>query len=279
MTSTPHPLPEAVTATLDALFEVFASLSDLGASLTEADWKRPTDLPAWNVQDNLSHLIAIERRLEGLPGTEHRAQDLSMVQNPIGEANEHEVDARRTMTGAEVLAEWNAIAAQRVATLSTAPPEYFATETMTPTGPGTLGDFLSIRVLDCWSHEQDMRRAVGVSGNLDGLSAAHTLDRLIRTLPIVVGKRAATPEGATVVVTIDGEVKRTVPITVTEGRARIVESVPADVLATVSMDTECFAVLALGRRPWNDASLARHWKITGDVDLGGRILAGLNMMI
>ena len=279
MSPNPHELPDEVHATLAALFEVFESLSDLGADLDEKDWKRPTDLPAWSVQDNLSHLIAIERRLEGLPGTDHRASDMSMARNPIGEANEHEVDSRRSRSGAEILAEWSDIVARRRATLSTAPPEYFATETMTPTGPGTLGEFLSIRVLDCWLHEQDMRRAVNRPGGLDGAAAAHTIDRLIRTLPIVVGKRAATPEGATVVIDIHGGVNRRIPITVSEGRARIATTVPTEVLATVEMDTECFVVLASGRRSWNDPSLTGHWRLVGDVDLGGRILAQMNMMI
>lgn len=91
-----------------------------------------------------------------------------------------------------------------------------------PTGPGTLGDFLGIRILDCWVHEQDMRRATGIAGNEGGPAAEHTIDRLTRTLPIVVGKRAATPEGASVVFVITGSVQRNIPITVISGRATIV---------------------------------------------------------
>ena len=104
---------------------------------------------------------------------------------------------------------------------------------MTPTGPGTVADFLHIRVLDCYAHEQDIRRAIGVPGNLDSTEAAHTIDRLLRTIPIVVGKRAGAPEGSTVVLELTGPVHRTVPVTVVEGRAKVVASVPADVLATV----------------------------------------------
>ena len=57
------------TTTIDTLALSFASLSSLGATLTEAEWKTPTDLPGWSVQDNLSHLVGIERRMQGLPGT------------------------------------------------------------------------------------------------------------------------------------------------------------------------------------------------------------------
>ena len=43
------------------------ALADVGAGLTEEDWKTPTDLPGWSVQDTLSHVIGTERLLEGLP--------------------------------------------------------------------------------------------------------------------------------------------------------------------------------------------------------------------
>ncbi len=95
---------------------------------------------------------------------------------------------------------------------------------MTPTGPGTMADFLAIRILDCWLHEQDIRRALGRRGNLDGAAAEHTIDRLIRTLPIVVGKRAACPEGAAVTVRITGPVERIVHCEVHDGRAAIVDA-------------------------------------------------------
>ena len=126
------------TSTLDALQQCWTSLSALGAALGEEEWNRPTDLPGWSVKDNLSHLIAIERMLEGLPGTQHKAEHRDYVRNPIGEHNENEVDARRSLSGAQVLQEWNEICAQRIATFSTAGEDYFAQPAMTPVGPGTL---------------------------------------------------------------------------------------------------------------------------------------------
>lgn len=265
------------TETIDTLEAVFTSLSRLGAELDEASWKRPTDCPGWTVQDHLSHLIGIERMLEGLAGAAAEPPPSPHVKNPIGEMNEREVEARRSRTGAEVLAEWDEIAARRLATLRSADDAYFAQETMTPTGPGTIADFLHIRVLDCWVHEQDMRRATGRSGNLDGPAAEHTIDRLIRTIPIVVGKRAQAPEGATVVLRLTGPVERVVPVTVTEGRAAVVDAVPADVAAEVAMDSEAFVVLATGRAD-ADALIGR-WTATGDEALGGAVVATLNMMI
>lgn len=272
---------DSTSRTLTALFDTFDALSALGASLTEAQWKTPTDLPGWSVQDNLSHLVAIERVLQGYPATDHRAADLSTAKNPIGEMNEHEVDARRSLAGAEVLAEWNAITAERRTTLTTADDDYFAQPAMTPTGPGTVADFLSIRVLDCWLHEQDMRRAAGVPGHLAGPAAEHTIDRLLRTVPIVVGKRAATPEGDTVMLHITGEVHRNIVVTVSGGRAAVVAAVPegSPVATDLTLSAEAFVVLATGRGGADHPAVDGHWSCTGDTALARRIVDQLNMMI
>jgi uncharacterized protein (TIGR03083 family) len=229
------------------------------------------------VQDNLSHLIGTERALQGLPSTDHRTTELGHTRNPIGEANEHEVDVRRALPGADVLAEWNDIVALRLATLRSADDAYFDVPAMTPTGPGTRADFLHIRVLDCWAHEQDMRHALGIPGNNDSPAAAHTIDRLIRTLPIVVGKRAATPEGDAVRFVLTGPIERTLTYEVREGRATQVDTPTNAPVATLSMDSDTFACLALGRRPGSDL---REWvELSGDTALAGRCLDSLNMMI
>jgi len=265
------------TDTIDKLAACFASLTDLGSRLTESDWKTASDCPGWTVQDNLSHLVGIERVLNGLPATSHRAPDSPHVKNPIGEANENEIDSRRGMSGTEVLVEWNEIAAARLNTLRTADEEYFAQAAMTPTGPGTVADFLHIRVLDCWVHEQDMRRAVGKPGHLSGPAAEHTIDRLIRTIPIVVGKRAGTPDGATVVIDITGGVHRHVICTVTSGRAAITDVEPEAPLASITMDVETFLVLATGRRTADQ--MADRVSYAGDVIHGHKVTSALNMMI
>ena len=39
---------------------------------------------------------------------------------------------------------------------------------MTPAGPDTYGRFMRVRIFDCWMHEQDIRRAVGRPGHVEG---------------------------------------------------------------------------------------------------------------
>jgi uncharacterized protein (TIGR03083 family) len=268
------------TDTIAKLDECFTALSELCTPLTGAEWATPTDLPGWDVKDNLSHIIGTERMMQGLPATPHRAPPMPYVRNAIGEAGEHEVDARRGLPGATVLAEWNELAALRLRTLRAGDDAYFGQEMMNPTGPGTLADFLHVRVLDCWVHEQDMRRALGRPGHLAGPAAEHTIDRLLRTMPIVVGKRAATPEGRAVELRITadpvlGGVTRTLVYEVQNGRAAAVATPQQPPLAIVTIDTEGFLVLATGRRTADRVP----GEVAGDVVLGTAVLSNLNMMI
>ena len=265
------------TDTIDKLEETWSSISQLGAQLTESQWKTPTALPGWSVQDNLSHLVALERHLQGMPGTDHRAERPGYVRNDMGEQNEHEVDARRRLPGSDVLAEWNKVSAERVATLRTADDSYFDTPSWTPVGQGTIASFLTIRVLDAWLHEQDMRRALNIPGHLSGVAAEHTVDRLTLTLPIVVGKRAATPEGSAVRFEITGGVQRTVTIEVKGGRAAVVETPAAAPVATITCDTATFVALAAGRATADQ--MVGKITVQGDTALADRVLSGLNMMI
>ena len=265
------------TDTIDKLEAIWRSVSALGAELSEREWKLPTDLAGWTVQDNLAHLIGTERMLQGLPAAEHLTEYSDHVKNPIGQFNESEIAARRPLSGAEVLSEWNDLAELRAKTLRAADDDYYAQPAMTPTGPGTVADFLHIRVLDCWIHEQDMRRAVDRPGHLGGAAAEHTIDRLLRTIPIVVGKRAATPEGKAVVIDITGDVPRHIACEVTGGRAAVVDAPSAEPLATVTLDSEAFIVLATGRR--SAADIANRIDLAGDHELGRRVVDNLNMMI
>lgn len=263
--------------TIDKLEAIWHSVSALGAGLDERQWKLPTDLAGWSVQDNLAHLIGTERMLQGLPAAAMPTEVGEHVKNPIGQFNEAEVEARRSCSGSEVLAEWDELVALRLTTLRTGDDAYFAREMSTPTGPGTMVDFLHIRVLDCWLHEQDMRRAVDSPGHLSGPAAEHTIDRLLRTIPIVVGKRAATPEGGAVVIDITGDVSRHLVCEVTGGRAAIVATATLEPLATITLDAEAFIVMATGRR--TATSIADRIDLAGDQLLGQRVVDNLNMMI
>lgn len=265
------------TATIHALIHTFESLSNLLASLSESQWKMQSQLPGWTVQDNVSHITGTERLQLGHIETTHVAVDLTNTHNPIGQMNEHHVDLRRSWLGAEVLAEYETIASERITQLLSADEAYWQQEVSTPMGPGTFASFLDIRLLDIWTHEQDIRRTVGLPGNRGTPEAVHTIQRLCNSLPIVVGKRAQTPEGETVVIEIVGDVQYIGAITVTNGRAQLSKEVPPNALCTITMDSDVFLQLATGRTTFNE--LASHITITGNQELATAVVTQFTVMI
>ena len=176
-----------------------------------------------------------------------------------------------------MLAEWNELRAEREATLAAADADYFARPADTPTGPGTIADFLAMRIVDCWVHEQDVRRAVGLPGTYRGAAAEHCVDRLARGLPMVVGKRAACPEGGAVAIELTGPVDRRLVCEVHSGRAAFVDEPAAPPLVSIALDTESYVLLATGRRAAGE--LTDRISVTGDRDLGDAVVATLNVMI
>ena len=264
------------TELITMLESVWDSLDSLLATLDEAQWKTPTELPGWTVQDTLSHLVSSEKGLHGEPGTAHRASDLSNVKNPIGEFNEHEVDARRSLPGSAVFTEWKDIQAKRRHTLETAEDSYFAREMMTPTGPGTFADFMHIRVMDAWVHEQDIRRALRKPGNQGGAAAKHSLSRFVRSLPMVVGKRANAPDASTVRLRIVGAVTAEFHVATDGGRAKLVETA-AGPQCTITVDSEAYFAMSCGRQFWKQGDPRVSFE--GDAELAARIMSNFNVMI
>jgi uncharacterized protein (TIGR03083 family) len=266
-------------ALVDRLETLFASVGDLCAGLSPTDWEVATECPGWSVKDNLSHIVGMESRLLGRPAPDHKPAEAAHVRNPIGESNEVDVDWRRSRAPAEVVAEFEEVAEERLATLRNFQAEDFAAESWTPTGPGTVADFLAIRLLDIWVHEQDMRRAVGRPGHREGPVVEHALNRLASGLPFVVGKKVGAPEGSTVVFEVLGPSARKVGVTVEGGRARIVEPAPDLPTAILTLDQDVFTRLACGRADPGAVLAAGEVTLSGDTDLARRVVESMNFMI
>ena len=260
----------SVLPAVDLLARTWDSVAELCADLTEEQWKTPTECPGWSVQDNVSHLIDYESRLLGRPGPEHEVGDLPHLKNPMGSANEIGVDWRRQCTGAEVLAEFREVTAGRREQLAALTPDDLRAEVQTPIGPGTLADLLQLRLMDTWSHEQDMRRALDRPGHVQGPSADGAIAYFTKMLPYIVGKKAGAPDGATVVFEVDD---RIIPIEVTGGRAHTRERAPESATVRLVMATTTFAALVGGRT----ASL-EGVTLKGDTDLGQRVASNMTVM-
>jgi uncharacterized protein (TIGR03083 family) len=260
-----------VNPSADNLAVAWRSIDALCSTFLEADWKQPTGCPGWTVQDALAHLVDYESRAVGRPAPEHTPSDVSHTKNDRGRSNEVGVDYRRARRGAEVLEEFREVTAARVAQMHRWTDEDLQREMMTPVGPGTVADMLTLRVMDTWTHEQDIRRAVGRPGSTDGAVADEAIAYFSRFLPYVVGKRAAAPDGATVVFEIGPG--RRVRVEVVDGRARITESEPPSPTVTIAMPPTTFAALVGGR-----ADVPDDVSIEGDRTIGRAVVESLVLM-
>jgi uncharacterized protein (TIGR03083 family) len=260
------------------LDRVWGSLSELGRGLDEAQWKTATDVPGWTVQDNLVHITGLESSLLGRPAPEHAVpDDLPHVKNDIGRGNEVFVDSRRSWSGEQALAEFRDVTAERLAELRRLGPDGFGAESWTPMGPGAVRDLLPFRIFDSWVHEQDMRGGLEVPGHLDGPVAQEALGRVVGAMPFVVGKKAAAPDGATVVFELSAPLAATISIGV-DGRAKLLDAPPRDPTAVIATDGATFTRLATGRADPAAALAAGSVRLVGDEALGRRVVESLNFL-
>jgi uncharacterized protein (TIGR03083 family) len=263
---------------VELLDTVWSSIAAFGAGLDEEQWKRPTEVPGWSVQDNLTHITALEWLLIGRPAPDHSVpDDLAHVKNDFGRSNEVFVDSRRALTGADALAEFEEVTAERIAQLRAFGPDDFSADSFTPVGPGTVRDLLPFRVFDSWVHEQDMRRAVGVPGHLDGSVAETAFERMAGSMPYVVGKKAAAPDGSTVVFELGPPLAHTLAIGV-DGRASRLDDAPAAPTVTITTDGETFTRLACGRVDGARALADATVRLAGDEALGRSVVESMNFL-
>ena len=259
--------PDAV---VEQLATEWTSLRELFGPFDDQQWSTPTALPGWTVKDCVSHITGTERMLMGDPAPAVAIDHLAHVKNPFSEIVEVWVEERRAWPPAAVVAEYDEHIARRLGQLQALSDDDLSQLTASPLGEMTERDWLKVRVFDCWMHEQDIRRALGRRGHLDGPIVVTALQRFKGALGYVVGKQAGAPDGSTVVFHIEDGPCRSIAVRV-EGRARVIDDEPADPTVRLSMPLESFVALGGGRCTADDA-LAAGTQIEGDAELGRRIL-------
>ncbi len=267
-------MPEPV---IDLLETEWHTIGDLCAQFDDPDWDRPTDCPGWTVRDHLSHIVGTERMLLGDEAPELPPGDYPHVRDAIGELNEQWVEASRARPGPDVLSEFRDATSRRLDALRAMTTEDFDRLGFTPIGEGPYRLFMEIRVFDCWTHEQDMRIATDRPGHFEGPIAEHSVRWLARGMPMVVGKRAAAPQGASVVLDISGPAGFVLPIAV-DGRAAAVDEVPDHPTVTIHLDAEVFTRLASGR--WAADRTLDSGRVTfdGDAELGQHVVEAMTVV-
>ncbi|GAA3192784.1 maleylpyruvate isomerase family mycothiol-dependent enzyme [Actinocorallia longicatena] len=251
-----------------AFEQTVRSTIELASGFGTAEWRLPTDCPGWSVQDVVAHLVSLEVMLLGDPLPDHELPDLPHVKNDMARVLEIGVDVRRPLPGEAVLAELRETLDRRLAQIPGLDPEGPAA---LPDGrPGTTTEFLMFRAFDCWIHEQDIRRAVGVPGNLDAPAGRCAWTILSRGLPMVTAKRGGALPGQSAVFAVGD---REAAVLVDAGGRASRGPVPAEPTVRLAMSFETYTLLAAGRRGPADAVV----EVTGDAELGARILAGMGV--
>ncbi|WP_229053002.1 maleylpyruvate isomerase family mycothiol-dependent enzyme [Aeromicrobium sp. Leaf350] len=241
---------------------------DLVPTLSAAQIAAPTDCPGWSVHDVVAHLEHLETVANGRP---EPPAGIAIVASDYTEAG---VAERRDVPTADLLASFREHTAQRHDFLTSTRLDLAETAPVTPAGvPWTWETLLRNRAVDLWVHEQDIRRAVGVPGDLSSLGAQVTTHTFAAGMGFVLGKKVKAPAGTMVRWLVTGGAAVTIELLVGEdGRARRAEpGTVADV--TLGMTSEAFCVLAAGRRGPADVEVG----IDGDAQLAAAVLGAMTL--
>jgi len=275
--------PEAAAAAepiIDLLAIEWRSIDDLCTVLSADEWERPTDCPGWSVKDQVAHLIGTESALAGEPSPPPPPSlaDAGHVHNEIGRSNEAWVASLRATPPGRVLGRFREITTVRLEQLRASSREDFDALGPSPVGRVPYREFMSVRLMDNWVHEQDIRRAVARGGHRQGPVVDGVLARFVGAMPFVVGKKVGAANGSSVVFDLDGETRLRFAVVVDEGRASIAEP-PERATATLHLGTETWWCLALGRGHGADVTASGGVSIDGDDELAHRVIDNLAFMI
>jgi len=264
--------PPHLAFLVDAFESSVRSLLAVAAELRADEWDRPTDLPGWSVRDVVAHIAAVESELVGEELPPPLESYGPHVRDEFGRHMEDGVAARRGCAPHLLVAELAAALDRRLPQMRAMSPD--DPPVRVPAGQQwDTETLLRNRAFDVWMHEQDVRRAVGRPGNLDGPGAQLTRLVLLRALPYLVAKRAGGRPGQSIRLTTSGAVEVDVLVAVgPDGRAAVVEdgtgSLPT---AAAQLDWEALVRLSGGRARPEEVPV----HVDGDRALADRLLAGL----
>lgn len=149
-----RPVPEAPAITPDEAFgRVAGALNHLLGTLSDQDWRQPA-LRGLTVQGLIGHLIGVERDM-------HRclAGDPQVAEADHVGSTEPEAARQRGRPPAETRAQWHSAVSRTLELVRTAPDPQAQAGLHGMRLP--LGDLLVARAFELWTHDNDIRAAVG----------------------------------------------------------------------------------------------------------------------
>jgi len=260
------------------LATVWDNIDRLCTPLSEEQWQLSTDCPSWTVKDLVAHMTGSECVLLGRAAPEHAPARAGTLPNAIAERNEVHVDYRRSQPGHNVLEEFREVTADRLRALRSLGEEAFSQRSWTPIGTGTYRDLMQMRIFDCYVHEQDIRRAIGRPGNLDGFLAKHALRSAATLIGRVLGERVELPEGTSFVFNVTGALSERWGYVAQATRLNPLPQAPDSPSVHLTLDFETFLRLVCGRIAPQVALAEHRVCIKGDSVLGQEVLTYLNVL-
>jgi uncharacterized protein (TIGR03083 family) len=263
----------------NALAETWGALAEVCFELSGTEWALPTECPGWDVKDQLSHLIGIERAIMGEPVPDWDGPLGDHVKNDFAATNERWVAVRRPFPGEAVRAEFVDVTTTRLAQLDALSAAEWAAVGWSPVGQVPHAEFMVVRVYDSWVHEQDTRRALDRPGGGGNGASALSLDRVQGAMPFVVGKQAGCAEGTAVRFDVAGlgQDARAFTIAVENGRARPADDEVAPTV-TISVSNIDFVRLGCGRATGAQVESEGGVGLEGDAVVGRKVLNAMNFM-
>lgn len=272
--------PDDLAGLVDAFTQTARAVLDLGRTCREEDFATPTDCPGWTVKDQISHVVGGELAMTDATPPHVEVPDYPWLRSDRARAIEVPVEARRPTSGPDVVHELEAVLDHRIATLAR-PDTSLDDLVPSPLGPMPLGEILPTRVLDVWTHEQDIRHALGRPGNLDSPGAAIFVSTLFRLLPRIVAKDAGIEPGHSVILDLTGPVVGRAGVRVEAGEGKPVgmplfsgqghDTRPGEESTTITLSTDAACRRAAGRVDVDDL----HYTVSGDEEIARRVLEAL----
>ena len=140
-----------------------------------------------------------------------------------------------------------------------------------PFGEISLGLLLERRVMDIWTHNQDLRTSLGIPGDELGLGAHHSWMLLGAGLPMVFGKRGGAKPGESLSLEVRDCFTSLMEVN-DEGKAAFV-TVLAIPTTSISLSAHEWYLLATGREGRENATPI----VSGDAELAERVLANFSV--
>ena len=249
---------------IDCVDQVYSEAISFCRTLTPEQTGLSTGCPGWSVHDQLAHMVGLEQSLVGSSEPTIDVPVFDHVRNDIGRYMESHVHARRALPFEAIIDEMAGLHPRRLAQLREQAAQGDI-ELTTPWGSKrSLSESLKVRVLDLWSHEQDIRLAVGAAPRTNGidgdLAETRTLGAWQALLP-----RSVDGPGRIHIVFTDGNNGAVV--------IQLGDAVENQPMLSISGTRSVLTCLGFGRQPVSDYLSAA--TITGDADLRAQVIPHL----